>query len=135
VVRSSGVGYSRRREAREIAEAIDESNRRIAGVTLGQVCAANLAVLEVSCHVCPRRGRYRVTRLIDRHGAGKSLTDLKDILSADCPSTPTNRFSAAVAFTSPAGVRRAESHLQLEPLIAGVPNLRARIFDQECLAD
>ena len=92
MLRSSDVGYSRRREAREIAESIDESNRRIAGVTLGQVCAAQLVVLEVSCHVCPRRGRYRLTRLIDRHGAGKSLPELKEMLSADCPQHAHESF-------------------------------------------
>ncbi|MDQ2835579.1 MAG: hypothetical protein M3Y50_17925 [Acidobacteriota bacterium] len=82
---SSAVGYSRRREDREIAEVIQKSNSSITGVTLGQVCAANFVVLYVSCHVCPRRGRYRVTRLIDQHGAGKPLMELKDALSADCP--------------------------------------------------
>jgi len=56
MLRSSDVGYSRRREDREIAESIAESNRRISGVTLGQVCAAQLIVLDVSCNVCPRKG-------------------------------------------------------------------------------
>ncbi len=66
------MGYNRHREDREIADAIEQSNRRIMGVTLGQVCAADLVVLEVSCHVCRRHGRYRVTRLIDRYGPGSS---------------------------------------------------------------
>ena len=79
------MGYRKRQALREIAESIQESNTRIAGVTLGQVCAAGLAVLDVACHSCPRRGRYRVTRLIDRHGAGKGLPELRDMLAADCP--------------------------------------------------
>jgi hypothetical protein len=79
------VGYSRRKELREMAESILESNARIKGVTLGQVCAAGVVVLDVACHGCPRRGRYRVTRLIDRHGAGKGLTELRNMLAADCP--------------------------------------------------
>ena len=79
------VGYSRRKELREMAESILESNARIKGVTLGQVCAAGVVVLDVACHGCPRRGRYRVTRLIDRHGAGKGLTELRNMLAGDCP--------------------------------------------------
>ena len=43
--------------------------------------------MEVSCHRCPRRGRYRVTRLIDQHGPNKLLLELKQILSADCPKS------------------------------------------------
>ena len=86
------MGYSRRREAREIAESIEESNRRIVGVTLGQVCAAGFLMLDVSCHVCPRRGRYRVTRLIDQHGAGKPLSELKNVFSADCSKRAHESF-------------------------------------------
>ena len=84
-VQSYLVGYSRRREAREIAECIADSNRAIKGVTLAHVCAANLVILEVSCHACPRRGRYRVTRLIDRYGSGKPLTELASDLAVGCP--------------------------------------------------
>lgn len=86
------MGYSRRREARDIADAIDESNRRIAGVTLGMVCSTNMVMLEVACHSCPRRGRYRVTRLIDRHGARMELRELKELLSADCPRHGNESF-------------------------------------------
>jgi hypothetical protein len=39
---------------------------------------------------------------------------------------------AAIAFCS--GQDPEDSPFQLEPLIAGVPNLRARIFDQEYVA-
>ncbi len=86
------MGYSRRREAREIAESIEESTRRIAGVTLGQTCAAGLVMLDVRCHVCPRRGRYRITRLIDQYGAGKQLSELKNVLSADCSKRAHESF-------------------------------------------
>lgn len=65
---------------------------RIEGVTLGQVCASGLVVLEVACHSCSRRGRYRVTRLIDRHGAGKGLPELKDMLAGDCPKRGGTSF-------------------------------------------
>jgi len=79
------MGYSRRRELRELTDRIRESDARIEGVTLGQVCAGGMVMLEVACHCCPRRGRYRVTRLIDRHGAGKGLPELRDMLAVDCP--------------------------------------------------
>jgi hypothetical protein len=86
------VGYSRRKEAHEIAESIRESNNAIAGVTLSQVCAGGLVVLEVACYGCSRRGRYRVTRLIDRHGAGKGLPELRDMLAGDCPKRGSASF-------------------------------------------
>ena len=92
------MGYSRRKELREIAESIRESNARIEGATLGQVCAAGVVVLEVACHGCPRRGRYRVTRLIDRHGAGKALPELRDILAADCPKRRGSFFNQCGAY-------------------------------------
>lgn len=60
----------------EIAFAIREANKAIAGVTLGQVCAAGTVFLEVACYECKRKGSYRLMRLIDRHGAGKGLTEL-----------------------------------------------------------
>ena len=53
-------------------------------VTLGSLCAQGMVVLEVACSKCPRRGRYRITRLIDKHGPVMALTTLKDLLSADC---------------------------------------------------
>ena len=69
----------------------------MAGVTLGQVCAAGLVVLEVACHSCPRRGRYRVTRLIDKYGAGKALPELHDILAGDCPKRSGSMRKPALA--------------------------------------
>jgi hypothetical protein len=42
-------------------------------------------VLDVACQKCPRRGPYRVTRLIDRNGAGMSCRALKNLISPDCP--------------------------------------------------
>jgi hypothetical protein len=86
------VGYSRRKESREIADSIEESNRQIAGITLGHVCAAGVVVLNVSSHNCPRRGRYRVTRLIDCHGPGMKLIALKSVLAADCSKINSTNF-------------------------------------------
>ena len=85
------MGYSRRKEARELVEVIEESNRRIQGDTLGHLCADATVFLNVACHRCPRRGCYRLTRLIDRYGAAMLLSKLAEILSADCP----NRNGAA----------------------------------------
>ena len=42
-------------------------------------------MLEVACYQCQRKGRYRVTRLIDRHGAGMELVELKTLIAGDCP--------------------------------------------------
>ena len=50
------MGCSRRKKAGEIADSIRESNNAMAGVTLGQVCAAGLVVLDVASHGCSRRG-------------------------------------------------------------------------------
>ena len=71
------MGYSRRNELREIADCIDASNRAIEGVTLGAVRAGGTVILPVACHTCPRRGRYRVTRLIDRYSAAMPLSKLE----------------------------------------------------------
>jgi hypothetical protein len=79
------MGYSRRKEAREIAQAIEEANKALVGHTLESACATGLTMLGVSCQRCPRRGRYRLTRLNDRHGPTLPLLSLKNQLSADCP--------------------------------------------------
>lgn len=76
----------------EIAFATREANAAIAGLTLGQVCAAGTVSLEVACYECQRKGRYRLTRLIDRHGAGMGLIELKAMLTADCPKCTNTGF-------------------------------------------
>lgn len=53
-------------------------------VTLGQV-ARRLAVLEVSCNRCDRRGRLRIDRLMAEHGPGLPMPELCRIVAADCP--------------------------------------------------
>ena len=94
------MGYSRRKESREIAEAIEESNRRIEGVTLGQLSAAGMVTLHVSCHQCQRRGRYRITGLIDKFSPTMELSKLKDLLAGNCPTRVTYPISGAVGFIS-----------------------------------
>ena len=41
--------------------------------------------LVVSCDKCGRRGRYRVTRLIELHGRDAKLTDWLSKITEDCP--------------------------------------------------
>jgi hypothetical protein len=53
-------------------------------VTLGEI-AGRLAMLEVACDRCERRGRLRVARLIEQHGADARLPDLPHVLAGDCP--------------------------------------------------
>ena len=57
------MGYSRRKESREIAEVTEESNRSIEGVTLGQLSAAGMVTLHVSCHQWPPSD-YRPNRQV-----------------------------------------------------------------------
>ena len=53
-------------------------------IELGQF-VGRVSLLEVSCRHCDRRGRYRVARLIERHGAAMGLPELRRVLSAGCP--------------------------------------------------
>ena len=47
--------------------------------------AARTAVLVVACTQCSRSGRYRVATLIDQHGAGCVIPELRRVLVSDCP--------------------------------------------------
>ena len=53
-------------------------------VTLGDV-AGKLAMLDVACSKCDRRGRLSVAKLIVERGADMRLPDLREILAGDCP--------------------------------------------------
>ena len=53
-------------------------------VTLGDI-ADKGEILEIECLDCERFGRYRITRLIEQHGADFGLPHLREILAADCP--------------------------------------------------
>jgi hypothetical protein len=53
-------------------------------IMLGAV-AARTAVLAVACTQCSRSGRYRVATLIEQHGAGCAIPDLRRVLVSDCP--------------------------------------------------
>lgn len=92
------MGHSSRKEAWEIVEAVREADRAYGETTLGQVCACGIVTLDVGCYHCARRGRYRVTRLIDQHGAETTLLKLKDILAADCPKRGGSFFNQCGAY-------------------------------------
>ena len=53
-------------------------------VTLGDI-AQHLAVLDVACRKCNRRGRYKVANMIAKYGADANLPELRFILATDCP--------------------------------------------------
>jgi hypothetical protein len=53
-------------------------------ILLGEV-AAHIAVLEIACNRCDRKGRVSVDRLMAEHGALMSIPTLLALLSADCP--------------------------------------------------
>ncbi len=57
-------------------------------LTLGQV-AGRTAALEVACRRCGRHGRYDVVRLVERHGAGMPMPELRGVLAGDCPRCAT----------------------------------------------
>ena len=78
------MGFNKRRDLHEAMMDRKREARYIQNMTLGGICAAGVVNLSVYCENCTRRGRYRVTRLIDRHGAATGLPALKNILGADC---------------------------------------------------
>jgi hypothetical protein len=47
--------------------------------------SGRLSVLEVSCNRCDRRGRLTVDRLIAEHGPQLTVSELRQIIAADCP--------------------------------------------------
>lgn len=53
-------------------------------VTLRDI-ADKLPMLKVACSRCERHGRLSVAKLIEQHGAGAQLTNLRTILVGDCP--------------------------------------------------
>jgi hypothetical protein len=51
-------------------------------VRLGDL--ARLVHLDIACRRCERRGRLRVARLIEQHGADIGMPDLAVLLAANC---------------------------------------------------
>lgn len=49
--------------------------------------------LEIECARCFRRGRYRVSGLVERHGPGFDMGQLAAFLTADCPGAAAQHWS------------------------------------------
>ena len=56
---------------------------RRGSVTLGDL-VGRIAMLEIMCSRCERRGRLQVDRLIEQYGDAE-LPELRLILAGDCP--------------------------------------------------
>ena len=52
-------------------------------ITLGEMRAKGMTMLEVACRRCERRGRLSIARLIAEHGDG--VLNLRAIIAHDCP--------------------------------------------------
>lgn len=49
-------------------------------ITLGEMRAKGMTMLEVACRRCERQGRLRIERLVAEHGAG--VLDLRAVIAA-----------------------------------------------------
>ena len=54
-------------------------------ITLGEMRAKGMTMLEVACRRCERQGRLRFERLIAEHAG---VLDLRAVIAADCPGMP-----------------------------------------------
>ena len=71
--------------SRRLAQSPSETGRPGRdSITLGAV-EARIAVLVVACTQCSRSGRYRIATLIEQHGAGCAIPDLRRVLASGCP--------------------------------------------------
>ncbi len=61
-------------------------------VTLGDLAGKQIALLEIACRRCERRGRLQIDRLIEQHGDMR-LPELLVILPGDCPKRETVSIS------------------------------------------
>ncbi len=70
-------------------------------VTLGDL-VGRLERLEIRCRRCERRGRTRLARLIEEHGAEMALPELGHRLAADCPRATATDLSVRCCIYYPA---------------------------------
>jgi hypothetical protein len=69
----------------------------------------------VACTQCSRSGRYRVATLIDQHGAGCVIPELRRVLVSDCPKLGQAHGGCDVWFPElPALVRGDDGDMQHE---------------------
>jgi hypothetical protein len=64
-------------------------------ITLGDIEAKGLSRLVIACDRCPRRGAYRVARLVEQLGRAHDLVALRLQLTAACPAYCTGRTTPA----------------------------------------
>jgi hypothetical protein len=62
-------------------------------VQLGDL-ASKIAMLEIACSRCERRGQLSVAQLIAQHGAAMGLPELRYILPSDCTRAEAASVSA-----------------------------------------
>jgi len=64
-------------------------------ITLADLEAKSLSRLAITCDRCPRRGVYRVARLVEQLGRDHDLVRLRLQLTATCPAYCTGRSTPA----------------------------------------
>ena len=74
-------------------------------VTLGDL-VSRLERLEIRCRRCERRGRTRLARLIEEHGAEMALPELGHRLAAGCPRATATDLSVRCCVYYPALVSK-----------------------------
>jgi len=60
-------------------------------ITLGEMRAKGMTMLEVACRRCERRGRLSIERLIAKHASG--MLDLRAVIAADCKGVQNSSTS------------------------------------------
>jgi hypothetical protein len=107
---------------------------RRGSVTLGDL-AARIAMLEVACSRCERRGRLQVDLLVAQYGDAE-LPELRLILAGDCPRAAGIRTGpdvAAALLTAERTMTRAGQHSGLDGRAATRERpLRGKGKHQEC---
>jgi len=64
-------------------------------ITLSEMRAKGMTMLEAACRRCERRGRLKIERLIAEHGTG--VLDLCAIIAHDCPRMQDRSVSSTIA--------------------------------------
>lgn len=95
-------------------------------ITLGQV-AERAAVLEVACDRCGRRGRYGTAGLVERHGAGTPMPDLRRLLAADCPRWASSNIYDLCGVHYPGAGGAVPPALRAAPESAALRRVRLRL--------
>lgn len=72
-------------------------------VTLGEIAysmeMAGLTMLEVACKNCSRSSRYRIDRLVNKHGAEMGLPSFRRLVAGDCKNKPCGVYYPQIQST------------------------------------